>query len=432
MPANPPHIHWVSPLPPAETDIAHYTYRILPELTSRSNITLWTDAPSWNRGLAEYCRVQSLDPSKIKSGEMRGSGETTAAGDVIFVNMGNSSIFHAGFLQLVRRIPTVVILHDLALQEMYFQTVSRGMMDLDEYLDEIEQWYGKAGRQQARLCWEGRLSVYDFSSTRPGFEILMNNAVAIVTHTSAAHSAVTKRGFVPAYQLELPYKARSTYSSERLTSGPLRLMQFGYIGPNRRLENILEALANLDSNVDFVFDICGKLWDPERIKLLCSRLGLDDKVKFNGFVSEATLDDMLDKAHLVFNLRNPTMGEASGSQLRIWNAGAASVVTDDGWYHEVADEAVFRIPKENEVSSIKALLQQISKDRHVAMFKGECGRHQLINKHDPRSYADCIVQVAQNFTRDAHDAVLANAARRLIGEDRLQADLLRASLSSLF
>lgn len=427
-----PHIHWISPLPPAETDIAHYTHRILPPLTERADITLWTDALSWSPELAEQCDVRTFNPGKINAGEMREAAKGSAGGEAIFVNMGNSGIFHAGFLQLIRRIPTIVVLHDLALQEMYLQTISKGLMSLDEYLDDMEQWYGEAGREEARLCWAGKLSAYELGERLPGFEILMNNAVAVVTHTATAHAAVSRRSFVPAYQLELPYKARPTASSERSTSGPLRLMQFGYIGPNRRLENILEALAELGPGFDFVFDICGKLWDPDRIKLRCAQLGLTGKVNFNGFVSEPELDDMLARAHLVFNLRNPTMGEASGSQLRIWDSAAASVVTDDGWYHDIVDEAVFRIPKDNEVPSIKALLQQISRDRHTAMSKGDCGRQQLVSKHDPETYADGIIQIAQHFSRDAHDAVLANAARRFIGGNHPQADLLRTRLASLF
>ena len=432
MRSDAPHIHWVSPLPPAETDIAHYTHRILPELTERADITLWTDASSWDPKLTEHCAVRSLDPNQISPGEMRAITKGSANGDAIFVHMGNSSTFHAGFLQLVRRIPTIVVLHDLALQEMYLQAISKGVISLDEYLSEIEQWYGATGREEARLSWEGRLSAYALNERLPGFEVLMKNAVAIVTHTAAAHTAVTKRSFVPAYQLELPYKARPTASSKRSTRGPLRLMQFGYIGPNRRLESILETLAELGPGVDFIFDICGKLWEPDRIKQRCEQLGLTGKVNFHGFVPEPELDAMLARAHLVFNLRNPTMGEASGSQLRIWDAAAASVVTDDGWYHDVPDETVFRIPKENESSSIKALLQLIEQDRSAAMSKGEYGRQHLITKHDPETYADGIVQIAQNFGRDAHDAVLANAARRFIGGNHPQADLLRTRLASLF
>ena len=53
-----PRLHWVSPLPPAETDIAHYTRRILPELAAETDLVLWTDAPDWDRHLHQIAPVQ--------------------------------------------------------------------------------------------------------------------------------------------------------------------------------------------------------------------------------------------------------------------------------------------------------------------------------------------------------------------------------------
>ena len=121
-------------------------------------------------------------------------------------------------------------------------------------------------------------------------------------------------------------------------------MQFGYIGPNRRLEQILEALSELTESMDFSFSIFGKLWDADRIYKTIRDLGLSGRVEVRGFVQEAILDSELRRADVVFNLRYPTMGEASGSQLRIWNAGAASIVTKDGWYGSLPDDTVFSAP----------------------------------------------------------------------------------------
>ena len=56
-------------------------------------------------------------------------------------------------------------------------------------------------------------------------------------------------------------------------------------------------------------------------------LGLRERVTFHGYVSEAELEAALDDADLAVNLRYPTMGEASGSQLRIWDHALPSLVT---------------------------------------------------------------------------------------------------------
>ena len=55
-----PTIHWVSPLPPAATDIGHYTLRILHDLTKLANVVLWTDASKWDPNLNPSVRLGEL------------------------------------------------------------------------------------------------------------------------------------------------------------------------------------------------------------------------------------------------------------------------------------------------------------------------------------------------------------------------------------
>jgi len=432
--ADAPHIHWVSPLPPAETDIAHYTQRLLPALTERANVTLWTDASYWATDFGRFCQVRALDPETVLPEDMRAASSSCGQPEVAFVQIGNSSVFHLGLLGLAQRMPTVLVLHDLALQELYFDAICEGWMRLDDYFETIERWYGKSARRECLQPWTGEALAGSLSQEIPAFEVLMETAVSILTHTSVAHRAVSRRRFLPAYHLELPYRAHSAASAQRDTFGPLRLMQFGYLNENRRLEQVIEALAVVAPDVDFVLDVCGTIWDPDKIDALCDELGLTDRVRINGFIPEPDLDALLGRAHLVFNLRNPTMGEASGSQLRIWDAAAASVVSDDGWYAEVPDDTVFRIPKNNEVAALSKLIRQLSDDRHIAEEKGRGGRAYLLKQHHPDTYADGIVKIARAFSRDAHDAVLARAARSLLmnpSTPTASQDLMRDRLSAL-
>src|SRR6056297_4120661 len=123
MSGDRPRIHWVSPLPPAETDIAHYTRRILPELAERADLTLWTDAESWDAGLDAICPVRHLNPQRIVPGQMRPNGARGDRPGTVFINIGNAWCFHAGLLALARRMPSVIVLHDLAVQEMVCDAV---------------------------------------------------------------------------------------------------------------------------------------------------------------------------------------------------------------------------------------------------------------------------------------------------------------------
>ena len=414
MPDHRPRIHWVSPLPPAQTDIAHYTRRFLPELAARAEVTLWTDAATHDDELARFCRVGHMDPAGVLPRHMRPRGDPDDRPGTVFVNIGNSWVFHAGLLRLARRMPSVVVLHDLAIQEMCLDAVRNSLMSRQDYLAAMHRWYGAAGHAAARDALAGHLPATDLGRMYPGFEIAIDKAVAVVTHTPAATDAVAARGHVPVYQLNLPFRATGPGVAARAPDGPLRLVQFGHVGPNRRLEQVLEVLAGMGPGFDFVFDIAGKLWNPEHVKARCRDLGLSGKVHLHGYVPEPELDALIARAHLVFNLRHPTMGEASGSQLRIWNAAAASVVTDQGWYGTLPDDTVFRIPLEDETAALRQLLARLAEDRDAGQALGLAGHRRLVAHHDPACYADGIVAVAGAYENDARDALVAEAARRVL------------------
>ena len=410
-PAIKPRVHWISPLPPAETDIAHYTARILPELAEQCDLVLWTDAPTWDRSLETHCEVRRLDPDRITPADFARAGQTSGGADVLFIHIGNSWVFHSGLLRLARRMPSIIVLHDLALQEMLFESMANHRFPEHTYLSEMERWHGARGRELAQNMLAGRIRPLDVATQMPGFEITLDKAAAVLAHTPAAYEAAVQAG-MPAYLLDLPFRPSAQPTpAQRVQDGPLKLVQFGYIGLNRRLEQVLEALAPLREEVDWQFDIMGNVWDPAYLMRRAAEMGIAERVQIHGFVEEPVLDAKLAEAHLVFNLRFPTMGEASGSQLRIWNASAASVVTDLGWYGSLPDEAVFKIPLEQEQAALQTLMRRIAADRSLCTQVGAAGRAQLELRHTPKRYAQGIRHVAEHMARDTSTAIKARAAR---------------------
>ncbi|MFP7675706.1 glycosyltransferase [Marivita sp. S0852] len=411
-----PKVHWVSPLPDAQTDIAHYTRRILPELAEACDLTLWTDARDWDLSLEQICPVRSLDPDRVLPKDFARAGRGTGA-DAIFVHIGNSWVFHSGLLRLVRRIPSIIVLHDLAIQELCFDAMHNRRFPRDVYEADITRWHGEAGLNAVRDVFDGKTKPIELSKTYPGFELTLDRAAAVLAHTPAAFDAASATGIAPTYHLDLPFRPSDVVvPATRAETGPLRFVQFGYIGPNRRLEQVLEALSPLRHDIDFRFDIMGNVWDPAYLAKRLDTLGLSDRVRIHGFVPEPELDARLAEAHLVFNLRYPTMGEASGSQLRIWNASAPAVVTDLGWYGSLPDETVFKIPLEDEANALQDLVRRLHVDRKIGEAVGAAGRQRLQTHHTPALYADGIVHVARQFATDAAQALKARRARDVLSK----------------
>ncbi|MEM6942313.1 MAG: glycosyltransferase family 1 protein [Pseudomonadota bacterium] len=449
----PVRIHWVSPLPPQATDIAGYTARLLPALAARAEVVLWT-GPEGARGaegaaLARHARIRRIDAGGPLPMDLRAFAAQHPAGgraEAIFVHMGNNAGFHAPLLRFAERVSACLVLHDLSLVDMIGGVVEGGTLPRAAALAGSERWYGATGRAGLEAAldnrpaarWPAGLTREGMYASMPHWELALGRAVSVLTHTETAFEAVAARRAVPSYRLPLPFPiGMPRPPAVRAPDGPLKLVQFGHIWPNRRLLEVLAALARLAPEngqpdpVDFQLDLFGALWDEALVRRHIAERGLTRRVRFHGFVPEARLDAALRAAHLVLNLRQPSVGEASGSQLRIWNAAAASVVTALGWYAHLPEETVFRLPPDGEVSGLPPLLRRLDAARGMGAATGSEGRDRLEALHGTEAYADGIIAIAQTFERDARDKLLAEAARRRLGAPTASREALAAPLPPL-
>ncbi|MEO0622947.1 MAG: glycosyltransferase family 1 protein [Pseudomonadota bacterium] len=408
-----PRIHWVSPLPPAQTDIAAMTARILPSLAERADVVLWTDAETWDTELEAHAIVRRYDAGAHFPMPLDGLPPANGP-ECIFFQIGNSWLYHAGPLNLARRVPGVVVLHDLAIQDLLAGMMANGHFERSVYRAEMARWYGGAGRDVASRVLGQRLAPSEAAARMPLFEIALSKAVAALTYTEAGWDRVRERAVLPAWALDLPFAPSQETAAERASDGPLRLVQFGYLAPNRRLDQVLEALAQVKAHISYAFEVFGTLWDERHVRQKISQLGLSDRVELRGYAPEGDLNQALASAHLVFNLRNPTMGEASGSQLRIWNASAVSVVSEIGWYAGLPDDCVLKIPATGEVDALAHLLRRLDADRTICAAIGAAGRARLMERHTPERYVSGLLEGTARYGRDARDAMMAGAARALL------------------
>jgi glycosyltransferase involved in cell wall biosynthesis len=193
---------------------------------------------------------------------------------------------------------------------------------------------------------------------------------------------------------------------------PYRLVVFGHIGPNRRMDALLLALAEFPERDRFHLDIYGQLWDMERVRDQLRALALKGLVTLHGFVPERELNAALAVAHLVINLRYPTMGEASVAQLQVWDHALPSLVTRVGWYARLPEDAVAFVRPEHEIADIQAHLGAFLANPARFARMGEIGRRILVQYHTPEAYAQAILAFAADAQRFHQRAVAFNLAER--------------------
>jgi glycosyltransferase involved in cell wall biosynthesis len=197
---------------------------------------------------------------------------------------------------------------------------------------------------------------------------------------------------------------------------PYRIVTFGYLGPNRQLDILLRALADLPERDQFRLDVYGQLWDSSYVQSLIESFRLERLVQLHGFVSEAELDDALSSAHLAINLRYPSMGEASGSQLRIWDHALPSLVTHVGWYADLPEDMVVFVRPGREIKDIQKHLKAFLSNPASFAKMGENGRRVLEERHGPQLYAQAIVDFVANTQRFRSHAVAYKLAERVGAE----------------
>ena len=384
-------LNWFSPLPPARTGIADYTFGLLPELSRRADVTLWTDRAEWDPALEQYATVRQYQPDRIDSVELNRA-------EVSFYHIGNNHLHHASIWQISQRSPGIVILHDQRLHD-FFESLYRGhWRDEAGYLAQIEKHYGAEGLLAATDFVTARHGDFDLMAQRfPLTPAVLENALAAVVHTKNAYDELRTNTRCPVYYAPLPSAPISTDGAHpKPSTHPHRLIIFGHIGRNRRLDAVLEALAQLPQRNQFQLDIYGEIDDAKTVRHRIHALDLKDAVRVHGYAPLEDLDHALSTASLAINLRYPTMGEASASQLRIWEHGLPTLVTKVGWYASLSEETVAHVRPEHEVADIRSHLQSFLDDPERFARMGKQGRRVVETEHHPKTYAETMVSLAAN------------------------------------
>jgi glycosyltransferase involved in cell wall biosynthesis len=383
-------LHWFSPLPPARTDIAHFTRRILPALAARADVTLWTDQAEWDPELSTYAEVR---PYSIATAPFR----ELNAGGVAFYNLGNSLKFHDSIYHLSRLHPGAMVVHDVALHHLIAELYREKLGNFPEYRRLLVRHYGRPAARAAEPFWTGRFNTEYMGVHFPLFEVTAENALALLVHTRAAMETFAPAFPGPIEFHPLPYAHGRPLPAKpaRAPGEPHRLIIFGYLGKNRRLEATLHALHLHPSRDRFRLEIYGQMEAETEIRALITKLGLDEIVNVRGFAPDADLEAALSSADLAINLRYPTMGEASGSQLRIWDHGLPSLVTRVGWYADLCPDTVAFVNVETEIADVGRHLDSFLSDPERFRLMGARGRAVLETNHRPETYAETVVTLAE-------------------------------------
>ncbi len=395
-------IAWFSPRVPEHSEIAKNTERLEAELQRRFDVRYFSEQPTGFREPAadrHFPATVGHTPTEL----LLALNEV----DLPIYNLGNHPAFFAKTWFLSQSKPGIVVLHDLKLHHFFEGIYRERLHDERQYLAFMEEYHGAPGLEAGRLYWKQQIFIDFMAEYFPMTAWGVRNALAVVVHTRPTLEAVERETGLPTLLNALPYIAQTPGGPASPPDGsgsfgperPVRVAIFGYLNVNRRVIEFFHALAAMPERACFEVHLYGTLLQryEDDVKRDVAALGLREQVRFHGYVTEEALDAGLGDCDLAVNLRFPTMGEASASQLRIWNHALPSLVTRIDGYASMPEDAVSFVRPEHERQDIQDGLRDFLLRPEFYRRKGERGREILLEQHRPSTYVERLAALCEHL-----------------------------------
>jgi glycosyltransferase involved in cell wall biosynthesis len=372
-------VAYYSPLPPSRSGIADYSTLLLPALRERVDIVVAQE------------------------------GKRAPAADVALYHLGNDPDAHGWILDALNDRPGVVVLHEYVLHHLIAgTTIGRG--NGRAYLDAMERELGVAGRllglgvldNLLPLLWETQPERFPLSG------VVLDKATGLIVHSKYVAERARAAAYEgPLWRIPHPVWPMGAVAPATDVSGDPLIGCFGYLNMNKRIPQLLEAFASYRRERPgarlLLVGASGERFDVER---RLERLGLTDGVERMDYVPEERMWSLMSACDVLVNLRYPTMGETSGSVIRALALGQPLLVSDVGWFSELPDDVVLKVPVDNyEVATIAVALA-VAADHGASL--GAAARDYVEREHALPRVAERYVAALETAAGGAavDDAVL--------------------------
>ena len=384
-----------SPLNPVKTGISDYTEELLPDLARQLDVEIFIDPgcqPSAE--LDKRFSVRTFDADTFQAQDY----------DAILYHMGNNYAAHRYIYESLQRFPGIVVLHDYVMQGFYAEQYD-ATGDFFHYQTLLKKFYGERGKDIAESI-RSRCSVPIWESPGalhyPLNEEIVGLAKGLIVHSDFVRDRILALTSSPVVTIPLHGHVSKIFDTLEvreelgLEEDDILICSAGYVNKNKRFDKILEALLELPE-LNFRFVITGE----DRGKLLKAVLP-SGRTEFQvlGYLPLPAMERIISASDICINLRYPTMGESSGSLLRMMGYGKPILVTNIGSYAEFPDYAVLKIePDIDEKEKIKRYIRALAQDLDFRKSVGREAREYVEEECSiPKcaaAYADFIRQCSR-------------------------------------
>jgi glycosyltransferase involved in cell wall biosynthesis len=315
-------IAWLSPFPPQKSGIANYSYWLLKELRPAFDIDLFYEGEPPSADLQ----------NDFAAYPMKDFAERRGAYDRTIYHLGNSCEFHKKIYELAWNFPGIVVLHDYDLSVFIHDAFFRENYSLyKQALPDGSDKENARGPTSHAVVSRSKKVIVHHRWVRNQFA--ENGLIQVIPHFA-------KLNCEPTAEDVREFRAKLGIRDDHFV-----LACLGFINPNKLPQlqiNVVKQLLDAGYPVQMVF--AGEP-DPQ-IRDLVNEIRSSEyraNVIFTGYQSEMDYFSSIFAADVIINLRNPSMGEASGTLMHSLAAARPTIISDANQYREFPDKVCWKL-----------------------------------------------------------------------------------------
>lgn len=387
----------VTPLPPERTGIADYVAVLLPSLAQHFQVDLYTTAKVEDTGSLQRGFVvrpwQELEAHRAEYAH-------------VVYQFGNSP-FHSHMVDLLDRVPGIVVLHDFFLSSML------------AYMDKHQGYKGVFKAELERSHGSEALEVLMLHGPReasrryPASRRIIERAVAVIVHSE--HAGELRVRFYPDMRSQAWHKVampqtpvaqldeddrRELRARLGVDESDFLVISLGFMADTKLNHVLLAAMADgrlrADGSLRLTFvgerDMrsYGKALDRQ-----IAGLDIGDRLSITGFVDADRYQDYLAAADCAVQLRTRSRGETSKAVHDCMSHALPTIVNDYASLAELPDDCVSKVPADVDATELAEALYRLRQDPLRRAVIGMLGKYHMTSHHLAHLVAAQYAQVIE-------------------------------------
>ncbi|AVT82951.1 glycosyltransferase family 4 protein [Rhodopseudomonas palustris] len=341
--------------------------------------------------------------------------EISMDSDIVLLNLGDNYGFHAGIASIIDETPCLGIFHDFFLYSFFRDwALERDNGNFGLHDAEIARIYGSSADDIAKLAGN-EWSLAEIAQRFPMTEWLAARCGGALAHSRFYRTLLEAACAGPVAVASLSYAPREVARLTSRSGVPVSVLTVGHVNQNKCCAEVIKALARSASGRGCRYRIAGPITPADRgwLESVAIESGFAD-LDILDVVSDEVLVEELTRADIICCLRRPVLEGASASAIEAMMAGRPVIVADSGFYADLPDDLVFKVPADVPVEALSETLERLILDEPLRLDIGAKVRDWSRSRFTPENYVDTLVALIDDvIATRPYGAVSAYFGREL-------------------